>query len=415
MNCNIFLWYRFFSMEKRLASAATGTLSSYSSDIGQTVQIMKGPPLFDGEGNDFTKPCENSSTRQEAKGLEGKEETDEVTLNLKSAPKLDAREISLDEVSSEEFEPERESPVKVSQRADEPGVFQIDDSGFFSDGVESIEAGSEVGPPSQQSTDAPLREPSSQSLRRGEMEDVVPSDTTLNERTECFHLAEAGGKEHQKNGKRENSIDNVQSVKCRITKDNREIVEIKSCQNQKPSNKTPRKLISYQELLRILHKALRESKLPKLVYNFFAKNKKYVKKSLKRFGHSNLRLNETYVCVVFPVLHLQSDWDWTTLDMKNEWFRLRSFANLTSHRLKKLSPVSLATAGFYYSSEHRKIQCFTCDKWHTPEYLENLLQDHGTSCPPKDLVHEKWCLISDHGNIPIHPNPGCNDIGLYLL
>lgn len=242
---------KFFTMEERLASAAS--LSSYSSDIGQTVQIMKSPPLFDGEGNDFTKPCENSSTGQEAKGLEGKEETDEVTLNLKSAPKLDAREISLDKISSEEFEPERESPVKVSHRADEPGVFQIDDSGFFSDGVESIEAGSEVDSSSQQSTDAPLREPSSQSLRRGEMEDVVPSET-LNERTECFHLAEAGGKEHQKNGKRENSIDNVQRVKCRITEDDEEIVEIKSCQNQKPSNKTPRKLISYQEFFRILPK-----------------------------------------------------------------------------------------------------------------------------------------------------------------
>lgn len=344
---------KFFTMEERLASAAS--LSSYSSDIGQTVQIMKSPPLFDGEGNDFTKPCENSSTGQEAKGLEGKEETDEVTLNLKSAPKLDAREISLDKVPSEEFEPERESPVKVSHRADEPGVFQIDDSGFFSDGVESIEAGSEVDSSSQQSTDAPLREPSSQSLRRGEMEDVVPS-----ERTECFHLAEAGGKEHQKNGKRENSIDNVQRVKCRITEDDEEIVEIKSWQNQKPSNKTPRKL--------------------------------------------------------FPVLHLQSGWDWTTgsLDMKNEWFRFYSFASLTYCRFQKLSFVSLATAGFYYSSEHGKIQCFTCDKCYTPRYLENLLQACGTSNLPKGL-HEKWCLISDHGNIPIHPNPICNDLGLYLL
>lgn len=344
---------KFFTMEERLASAAS--LSSYSSDIGQTVQIMKSPPLFDGEGNDFTKPCENSSTGQEAKGLEGKEETDEVTLNLKSAPKLDAREISLDKVPSEEFEPERESPVKVSHHADEPGVFQIDDSGFFSDGVESIEAGFEVDSSSQQSTDAPLREPSSQSLRRGEMEDVVPS-----ERTECFHLAEAEGKEHQKNGKRENSIDNVQRVKCRITEDDEEIVEIKSWQNQKPSNKTPRKL--------------------------------------------------------FPVLHLQSGWDWTTgsLDMKNEWFRFYSFASLTYCRFPKLSFVSLATAGFYYSSEHRKIQCFTCDKCYTPEYLEYLLQACGTSNLSKGL-HEKWCLISDHGNIPIHPNPICNDIGLYLL
>lgn len=404
---------KFFTMEERLASAAT--LNSCSSDIGQTVQIMKSPPLFDGEGNDFTKPCENSSTGQEAKGLEGKEETDEVTLNLKSAPKLDAREISLDKVSSEEFEPERESPVKVSHRADEPGVFQIDDSGFFSDGVESIEAGSEVDSSSQQSTDAPLREPSSQSLRRGEMEDVVPSET-LNERTECFHLAEAGGKEHQSNGKRENSIDNVQRVKCRITEDDEEIVEIKSWQNQKPSKKTPRKLISYQEFFRILRKALRESKLPKLVYNFFARNKKYFKKCLKRFPLSNLRLNENDVCVVFPVWHLQSGWDWTTgsLDMKNEWFRLYSFASLTCCRFQKLSFVSLATAGFYYSSEHKKIQCFTCDKCYTPEHLEYLLQACGTSNLPKGL-HEKWCLISDHGNIPIHPNPICNDIGLYLL
>lgn len=394
-------------MEKPLASAATVGTCSYSSD-GGTILFKESPPLFEDEGKDFTKPCEKSSTEQEAKDVEGKRETAEVTLNLKSAPKLDAREISLDKVPSEEFEPEKEPYVPVLQCADKPNrlpLCQKLDSGYYSVDVdESIEAGSEVDSPSQLSTDAPVSEQSSQSLRRGEMEDVVPSN-----RTECFHLAEAGGKEHQKNGKRENSIDNVQSVKCRITKDNEEIVEIKSCQNQKPSNKTPKKLISYQEFFRMLRKALRESKLPKLVYSFL-KNKKYVKKCLKRFGLSNLRLNETYVCVVFPVLHLQSDWDWTMLDMKKEWFRLASFASLTYRRFQKLSSVSLASAGFYYSSEHRKIQCFTCDKCYTPEYLENLLQARGTSNLPKGL-HENWCLISDHGNIPMHPNPGCNDVG----
>lgn len=388
-------------MDERLASAAT-----VGSNVieGQTVQIKEGPPLFEDEGKDFPKPkpCEKSSSKREAEGLEGKKETEEVTLNLESAPKLDASEISLDEVLSKECEPEGNIPQQVERSADEPEN-QKHDSGFYS--LESIKVDSEVDSLSQLSRDAPGSEQTSQSLRRGEIEDVEPSDP-LNERTnECSHLAEAGNQERRKKSrstkdkeeienkqKWENSTDNAQDMECRI-------------------NKKTRHSISYQKLFRILFKALRESKLPKLVYNFFAKNKKYDKKCLKRFELSNFRLIKTD-CVVCPVLDLQSGWDWNTMDMKKEWFRLGSFVSLT-YRFEKLSFVLLATAGFYYSSEHEKIQCFTCDKCYTPEDLENLLQAFGTSNPPKGL-HENWCLISDHGNIPIQ-NPGCNDVGLYLL
>lgn len=105
----------FFSM----ASAAT-----VGSNLieGQTVQIKEGPPLFEDEGKDFPKPkpCEKSSSKREAEGLEGKKETEEVTLNLESAPKLDAREISLDEVLSKECEPEGNIPQQVEKSADEP-------------------------------------------------------------------------------------------------------------------------------------------------------------------------------------------------------------------------------------------------------------------------------------------------------
>lgn len=397
-----------------MASAAT-----VGSNVieGQTVQIKEGPPLFEDEGKDFPKPkpCEKSSSKREAEGLEGKKETKEVTLNLESAPKLDAREISHDEVSSKECEPEGNIPQQVEKSADEPEN-QNHDSGFYS--LESINVGSEVDEVdslSQLSRDAPGSEQTSQSLRRGKMEDVEPSDP-LNERTdECSHLAEAGDQESQKNGNRESK-----SMKCHITNDE----EIESKKNRENStdnaqdmkgriNKKTRHSISYQKWFRILCKALRESKLPKLVYNFFVKNKKYDKKCLKKFGLSNFRLIETD-CVVFPVLDLQSGWDLTTLDMKKEWFRLASFEILTYNcRYQKLSFLLLAKNGFYYSLEHRKIQCFTCDKCYTPKDLENLLQACDTSNPTKGL-HENWCLISDHGNIPIQ-NPGCNDVGLYLL
>lgn len=57
-----------------MASAAT-----VGSNLieGQTVQIKEGPPLFEGEGKDFPKPkpCEKSSSKREAEGLEGKKET----------------------------------------------------------------------------------------------------------------------------------------------------------------------------------------------------------------------------------------------------------------------------------------------------------------------------------------------------
>lgn len=398
-----------------MASAAT-----VGSNLieGQTVQIKEGPPLFEDEGKDFPKPkpCEKSSSKREAEGLEGKKDTDEDTVNLESAPKLDAREISLDEVLSKECEPEGNIPQQVERSADEPEN-QKHDSGFCS--LESIKVGSEVDEVdslSHLSRDAPGSEQTSQFLRCGEMEDVKPSDP-LNERTdECSHLAEAGDQECQKNGNRESK-----SMKCHITNDE-EIVSKKTRENSTENaqdmncrnKKTPRHSISCQKWFRILCKDLRESKLPKLVYNFFAKNKKYDKKCLKNFGLSNFRLIETD-CVVFPVLDLQSGWDWTTLDMKKEWFRLASFEILTYNcRYQKLSFLLLAKNGFYYSLEHRKIQCFTCDKCYTPKDLKNLLQALDTSNPPKGL-HENWCLISDHGNIPVHQTPGCNDVGLYLL
>lgn len=394
-----------------MASAAT-----VGSNLieGQTVQIKEGPPLFEDEGKDFPKPkpCEKSSSKREAEGLEGKKETEEVTLNLESAPKLDAREISLDEVLSKECEPEGNIPQQVEKSADEPEN-QNHDSGFYSLESINLKVGSEVDEVdslSQLSRDAPGSE------QCGKMEDVEPSDPLIERTDECSHLAEAGDQERQKNGNRESK-----NIKCHITKDKEEIENkktrgksIDNAQDMKCRiNKKPRhSLISSQEF-RILRKALPESKLSNLVYNFFAKNKKYVKKGLKRLRFSYFRLIETD-CVVFPVLDLQSGWDWTTLDMKKEWFRLASFASLTYRRFYKLSPVLLATAGFYYSAEHRKIQCFTCDKCYTPEYLENLLQAHGTSYPLKGL-HENWCLISDYGNIPVHQTPGCNDVGLYLL
>lgn len=360
-------------MEESLAPSAT--VSSYSSD-GQTKQVKEGARLLKDQETGYKKnrhwidehllifdrapkldcsefytwdelqPCMILKEKEAEVLEEDRNWLDKVLHSFESAPRLDCCEFSQDILlSTTELKSERKPPEQNSLSAD----FQRPDSGFYSFDIESIKAGSELDFTSQQSRDAPVSEQTSQSLRCGEMEDVVASDT-LNERTVYYHLAEAGDQEHQKNGKRESK-----SMECHITKDKD---KIENCHNQKPKNKKTKQLISYQ-------------------------------------------------------LHLQSGWDWTTgpLDMKNEWFRLDSFASLTYCRFQKLSFVSLATAGFYHSSEHRKIQCFTCDKCYTPEYLENLLQAHGFSYPPKDLVHEKWCMISDHGNIPIHPSPVCNDIG----
>uniref|UniRef100_K1Q5D4 Uncharacterized protein n=1 Tax=Magallana gigas TaxID=29159 RepID=K1Q5D4_MAGGI len=296
-----------------MASAAT-----VGSNLieGQTVQIKEGPPLFEDEGKDFPKPkpCEKSSSKREAEGLEGKKETEEVTLNLESAPKLDAREISLDEVLSKECEAEGNIPQQVEKSADEPEN-QNHDSGFYSLESINLKVGSEVDEVdslSQLSRDAPGS-------------DVEPSDPLIERTDECSHLAEAGDQERQKNGNRESK-----NIKCHITKDKEEIENkktrgksIDNAQDMKCRiNKKPRhSLISSQEF-RILRKALPE------------------------------------------MLDLQSGWDWTTLDMKKEWFRLASFASLTYRRFYKLSPVLLATAGnpscnkrAFKDTEGRLIQC----------------------------------------------------------
>lgn len=174
------------------------------------------------------------------------------------------------------------------------------------------------------------------------------------------------------------SIDNVQDMKCRI-------------------NKKLRYLLIFFQEFRILRKVLFESKLFNLVYNFFVKNKKYVKKGLKRFRFFYFRLIEID-CVVFLVLDLQSGWDWIILDMKKEWFRFNFFVSLIYRRFYKLLFVLLVIVGFYYSVEYRKIQCFICDKCYILEYLENLLQVYGILYLLKGL-YENWCLIFDYGNI----------------
>lgn len=98
--------------------------------------------------------------------------------------------------------------------------------------------------------------------------------------------------------------------------------------------------------------------------------------------------------------------------MNREFLRLYSYS-LTPYIFKKSSTVLLATAGFFYSKEHGNIKCFTCDACYSPEDLEKCFE-YFSSKPPKSL-HKTWCLIADHGNIPIYQVPSSNHIGLYII
>lgn len=93
--------------------------------------------------------------------------------------------------------------------------------------------------------------------------------------------------------------------------------------------------------------------------------------------------------------------------MNREFLRLYSYS-LTPYIFKKSSTVLLATAGFFYSKEHGNIKCFTCDACYSPEDLEKCFE-YFSSKPPKSL-HKTWCLIADHGNIPIYQVPSSNHI-----
>lgn len=98
--------------------------------------------------------------------------------------------------------------------------------------------------------------------------------------------------------------------------------------------------------------------------------------------------------------------------MNRELLRLYSYS-LTPYIFKKASTVVLATDGFFYCKEHGNIKCFTCDACYSPEDLEKRFK-YFSSKPP-DNLHETWCLISDHGNIPIYQVPSSNHIGLYMI
>lgn len=93
--------------------------------------------------------------------------------------------------------------------------------------------------------------------------------------------------------------------------------------------------------------------------------------------------------------------------MNRELLRLYSYS-LTPYIFKKASTVVLAKDGFFYCKEHGNIKCFTCDACYSPEDLEKHFK-YFSSKPP-DNLHETWCLISDHGNIPMYQVPSSNHI-----
>ena len=107
---------------------------------------------------------------------------------------------------------------------------------------------------------------------------------------------------------------------------------------------------------------------------------------------------ENQMYEVYPVFHFPNT-VYFSLDMRVELFRLSTFSNFS-----ELPSLLLAKGGFFYDQRISKVTCFTCDKCYSPNCLITRYSRLTNSDGLKGL-HEKWCFISDHGNIAVSPSP----------
>ena len=179
--------------------------------------------------------------------------------------------------------------------------------------------------------------------------------------------------------------------------------------------------IKYQNLKNILKPILK--KIPERMISYlknsnFSKFRKKIMKNNKfqaplkslvnRYSDWPFE-NKMYNLKVYPVhvFHFPEPIDFS-LGMRVEFLRLRTFSKFSG-----LPSLFLAKGGFFYDQRISKVTCFTCDKCYSPKGLitrySRLTNSDGLKC-----LHEKWCLISDHGNIAVSPSPETEQ-GMYKL
>lgn len=298
---------------------------------------------------------------------------------LEDAPKLNPEEIKNDKyVGQEKIEHQTQLVYWLSKDECSTEKLNSPDSGYISSETDEFkELGTEVELHSDPSEDASQKE-------KAEEYDEIESPDGL-------------GSTSTKPPEIEST--DVKSTGEGVIKSSEENADYKiKYQNHKKLlkpilRKIPKKMILY------LSQNLKNSNFSKFRKKILKNNKfQALLKSLVNWYSAWPFENKMYEVPIYPVFHFPKPVDFS-LGMRVEFFRLSTFSNFS-----ELPSLLLAKGGFFYDQRISKVTCFTCDKCYSPQGLINRYSRLTNSDGLKDL-HEKWCLISDHGNIAVSPSP----------